>query len=196
MTPDTKSWNDVWRMITRTNFRKLAWDVDSLSTPPSTEAENSTFKLSSRLHAVKRRPQWLHQAAWHLGHESWLTPRDLFRREIWMQKDMLLWAVAWSGHAHSNDRGEENASNRCYVWEEFGQLEPGRGPKGAQGRCTNSRETPRSPPPLPPDSWAHKFQRPLQSQERAGLCLLQLVLLHTWNICWISLPLAGDKSHR
>lgn len=29
-----------------------------------------------------------------------------------------------------------------------------------------------------------------------GLCLLQLVPLHTWNICWISLPLEGQKSHR
>ena len=113
MTLDRKSWSDVWRMISRINFRKLAWDVYNLSTPPSTEAKNSTFKLSC-LHAIKRRQQWLHQAARHLGHESWLTPRDLFRIEIWMQKKVLLWAVVWSGHADSNSQGEGSTSNRCY----------------------------------------------------------------------------------
>lgn len=75
-----------------------------LSTPSSTEAESSTFEPSFCLHAMKRKQQWLHQAARHSGRGSWLTPRDPFREEIWMQKDMLLWAVVWSRHTSSNNQ--------------------------------------------------------------------------------------------
>lgn len=106
---DTKTWRDTWRMTSRINLRKLAWGVHNLSTPPSTVAESSTFRLSC-LHTPKWRQQWLHGAAGHSGHESWPTPRDLFREEIWM----LLWAAVWSGNTDSNNWAEENASKMLF----------------------------------------------------------------------------------
>lgn len=84
-----------------------------------------------------------------------------------------------------------------------------RGPQGQWGgkeefrqlrllRCIKSRETPHSLPLLAPKSQIHKFWCPCKARrdQSHGLCLLQLVPLHIWNICWISLPLAGNKTYR